>query len=529
MAQNPKHSARHAASSQPAGAAKNSRQTSRHGHRRSEADLQSGQTVQQGHASPQQSEAPHPYQQGQAPQQQQTPRQQAPAGAQQVRAPHNAAGYYQPRNIYAESAPQAVKPAWSPQAERKKATSHSKAPVILVVFILLAIGAGGAYLWLNRPVSFTLNGTETEMAIGSTLSQIKEAQAPDIVAGNLLSVNGNVIQEGGGTQFSANVDGQDLSEDDENSFRLKGGENITLSDGTDTTEAYDVQSHEDIQPKLKMEGSEGAIFYVKQWGKVGSQETIVGQQSGETYTGVTQEAQDCIVTRQSINPDNDEKLVALTFDDGPSTYTDSYLDILDQYGIKATFCLIGEQVSSFATQVNRIKDDGCEIASHTWDHKQLTAISADEISQELSQSFQVITDTAGVQTSLLRQPYGSMNSDVWLASGGQMTVAAFWTQDSMDWARPGVDAIVAKSTVNMAPGSIILMHDGGGDRSQDLDALPRIIETWQNAGYRFVTLSELMQSDSSIPDEVCTQYEAMPADAVWPTELSEDSVSNAIP
>ena len=82
-----------------------------------------------------------------------------------------------------------------------------------------------------------------------------------------------------------------------------------------------------------------------------------------------------------------------------------------------------------------------------------------------------------------------------------------------------MDAIVQNATQYMSPGSVILMHDGGGDRSQDVEALPRIIKAWQDAGYRFVTMQELLESDSSI-DMSAVNIGAMPADTMWPSELA---------
>ena len=126
----------------------------------------------------------------------------------------------------------------------------------------------------------------------------------------------------------------------------------------------------------------------------------------------------------------------------------------------------------------------------------------------------------GLDTTSVRAPYGDLNIDVWLKSQGHMTLSVCWSHDSEDWTLPGADAIVSNCTSNMAPGSVILMHDAGGVREQGLEALPRIIEAWQNAGYRFVTVEELMASDSSIPEECCSNYRPMPEDAVWPTELA---------
>ena len=102
-----------------------------------------------------------------------------------------------------------------------------------------------------------------------------------------------------------------------------------------------------------------------------------------------------------------------------------------------------------------------------------------------------------------------------------MSASVIWTIDSRDWELPGADAIVKNCTSNVGNGDIILMHDGGGDRSQDIEALPRIIDELHKQGYRLVTLSELMDSDYRIPDEIASQYAPMPEGCSWPTELAE--------
>ena len=105
-------------------------------------------------------------------------------------------------------------------------------------------------------------------------------------------------------------------------------------------------------------------------------------------------------------------------------------------------------------------------------------------------------------------------------------MSVLWNQDSLDWKRPGVDAIVENSTKNVTSGSIILMHDGGGNRDQDVEALPKIIEKLQAEGYEFVTVTELMKSDSSIPADVAAGDAAMPDGCVWPTQIKSDDSSS---
>ena len=122
---------------------------------------------------------------------------------------------------------------------------------------------------------------------------------------------------------------------------------------------------------------------------------------------------------------------------------------------------------------------------------------------------------------MLRPPYGDLTPETWLASGGSFSASVIWNLDSEDWRLPGADAIVANCTNGAYPGAIVLMHDGGGNRDQDLEALPRILEALKAEGYRFVTLDKLMAMDSRIPADVATGNAVMPEGSVWPTELVE--------
>ena len=127
----------------------------------------------------------------------------------------------------------------------------------------------------------------------------------------------------------------------------------------------------------------------------------------------------------------------------------------------------------------------------------------------------------GTTTATLRPPYGYWNMGCWLASYGTTSVMVTWTQDSEDWEQNGVTSIVNHAMDSVTNGSIILFHDSGGNRSQDLDALPQVIEKLKAQGYELVTLSELLASDSSIPADIATCEAKMPEDCVWPTEIAE--------
>ena len=423
------------------------------------------------------------------------------------------------------------KPDAQPHQHDTRPKRRSRPLGCLIVLLVLALLAGaGIIFWRHRPVSVMMDGMPHTVFKRSTLAQLYDGEHPSVTPGNLVSVTGNLLAEGEGDPFSATVNGVEVSYAEAPNRLLWGGEDIVFKDGGNRMEDYTSEVTV-MNPKLEFnvkEGTpakgymvqQGTIQYVSQWGKAGRHEVRHGKRSGETGDGeVVEEAQNCVVTVQNIHPDNDEQLVALTFDDGPSYYTDAYLKILAEHGVKATFCIIGEQVADGQSVIAQTAAAGHLIAQHTWDHKQLTTLDDAQVKQELGDTAQALANVVGSSVTFLRPPYGDIDEQVWLKSGGSIAASMYWTQDSLDWERPGVDAIVSNATQFMAPGSVILMHDGGGDRSQDQEALPRIISAWQDAGYRFVTMRELMESDSSI-DLSAVNMGAMPADAVWPIELA---------
>jgi peptidoglycan/xylan/chitin deacetylase (PgdA/CDA1 family) len=275
------------------------------------------------------------------------------------------------------------------------------------------------------------------------------------------------------------------------------------------------------QPKLEMDGSYGAIGYISQWGKVGKQEVRTGKTSGETANGdVIQPVQNCVITLHNVTPDDGKKVVALTFDDGPSSYTSKYLDILNQYGIHATFFNLGQSVDEYPDESKAIVEQGSQLASHTYSHDDLPTDSSDKVLSEVTSAFTSIKNATGQDTTVIRPPYGDFKETTWSHTNGTMSTSVLWNMDSEDWRRPGADKIVSNACDGITSGDIILMHDGGGNRDQDVEALPKIIERLQGEGYTFVTVNELMASDSSIPDWCCTGNNPMPDDAVWPTEIA---------
>ena len=178
------------------------------------------------------------------------------------------------------------------------------------------------------------------------------------------------------------------------------------------------------------------------------------------------------------------KVIALTLDDGPSEYTPQVLSLLQQYGIRATFCMIGRQVAGNHGLVSEVVAAGHTIVNHTWDHADQSKRSASAIRSEITRTNDALS-AVGVNPTIFRAPYGAWSKTVFQ----QCTAAGLrpldWSVDPQDWARPGTNTIVSRILHQTRTGSIILEHDGGGDRSQTVAALKIVIPHLLDEGYRF--------------------------------------------
>jgi peptidoglycan-N-acetylglucosamine deacetylase len=182
------------------------------------------------------------------------------------------------------------------------------------------------------------------------------------------------------------------------------------------------------------------------------------------------------------------RVVALTFDDGPSIYTHQILDILKQNGVHATFFVIGQQVSGGAAVLRRALKEGNAIGNHSWNHANL----AGGAGSQLSSTQATIRRNTGYTPCVFRPPYGATSSLLVGQARAQGLDTIIWDVDPRDWARPGSGAIYSNIVSNTRPGSIILSHDGGGPREQTVSAYRSIIPTLKRRGYRFATLPELL-------------------------------------
>ena len=191
--------------------------------------------------------------------------------------------------------------------------------------------------------------------------------------------------------------------------------------------------------------------------------------------------------RQPVYYLNDgPKAIALTIDDGPSpVYTPQVLRVLEKYGVRATFSMVGESVSRYPAIAREVADAGHTIINHTWDHARLTALSASRQRAEIAGATDAIHAATGSSPRMFRAPYGVWSREALAYCARMRLVPLDWSVDPRDWSRPGVSEIVSTIMRTTRSGSIILEHDGGGDRSQTVAALKVVIPRLIGEGYRF--------------------------------------------
>ena len=190
---------------------------------------------------------------------------------------------------------------------------------------------------------------------------------------------------------------------------------------------------------------------------------------------------------QNYESKRHEKMVALTFDDGPDAKTTPQaLDILKKYGVKATFFMLGQNVVSNLDIVKRVKNEGHQIGIHTWDHPVLTKLPMETVKKEIFDTQTAIYNVVGIKPTITRPPYGAINTTIQNAIDQSFIM---WNVDSLDWKTRNTKAIM-QEVAKTQPGSIILMHD---IHQTSIDAIPSVIQYLQNNGYTLVTVDELLE------------------------------------
>ncbi len=374
--------------------------------------------------------------------------------------------------------------------------------IVAAVAVLFAIGFGGYFIVEQvayaGPVEATVNGeTMTLQGNERSIEGLLDNNIVSVTPGNYVAVDNSVMREGDGTRCSAIINEKEISD---LSTRINQGDQVVVSNGTDVMEAYTDSEPTVIPAGYAKVGQWGAI-HVFLPGQDGETVTRTGSESGISLEQVTKEKIDERLAYYNADS-NGEKVVALTFDDGPwDTTTDQILDILKENDAKATFYTIGQQVPLHTEQIKRMADEGHEIATHTWDHADgsgkgvsLDLMSTSERRDEVQKGLDIIKEISGKDASIyFRAPGGNFGESTANDLKDLISGEIGWNVDTEDWRRPGAE-VIAERIKSVQPGGIVLMHDGGGDRSQTVAGLREAITYLKDQGYKFVTISELIES-----------------------------------
>lgn len=193
--------------------------------------------------------------------------------------------------------------------------------------------------------------------------------------------------------------------------------------------------------------------------------------------------------------------VALTFDDGPGPYTQQLVTELNRLGVHATFFAIGDEERYFSPGTQLELRSGDVVGNHTESHPMMATLSAHDQYEQLFEQIARIELLDGPRPHLFRPPYGSFNATTFKLLHKLHLLMVLWSTDTEDYTLPGVPAIVQNALAGAHPGAIILMHDGGGDRSETIAALPAILAGLHKKGLHPVTIPRLMLDDPPPPGQ----------------------------
>lgn len=351
----------------------------------------------------------------------------------------------------------------------------------LAATVLLVV----ALIYGPMPLPVTIDGTHTWVLRGATAARLQRQGRLAGVSGDLVTSSKRVIVKGGGAPPEIDVNGKTAGM----GAWVDSGAAITSYLGADVIEPAVTRTIE-TTPAVRYRGT-GPVESVEETGTTGTAEVVVGAVSGEEIS----RRAIWLGTPSTVRREpawRGSKRVALTFDDGPWTdSTDAILAELQSAGVRATFFMLGSAVNRRPAIARRVLAAGMEIGNHTQSHRSLGSASKKTVASQIRRGAKTIERVLGVTPLWFRPPGGSWNAAVRAEASKQHQRAVRWTVDPRDWSRPGVRVIALRVLDHVKPGSIVLLHDGGGDRSQTVEALRLVIAGLKARGYSMVTLSRL--------------------------------------
>jgi peptidoglycan/xylan/chitin deacetylase (PgdA/CDA1 family) len=359
-------------------------------------------------------------------------------------------------------------------------------PLPYAVAVVLVCAAAVAVLWgLPTSPKVTADGVSRTVVPGSTIGDLVRQRYLLSKPGALLAVTGGVLRITGGDPVTFARNGAPADE----TQRLYDGDVVTSASGADAKEGV-TTVRVSIPPTITVQGA-GPILKLMQQGRPETDEIRRGAVSGAVLSSRT-----VVVSLPTVMvaspPSRSGKLVALTFDDGPwPGQTDKILGILKAEQVHATFFMLGEQATRYPGLAARVAAQGSQVGNHTIDHKDLTQLSARDVRHEIVEGAAQIKAASRVDPTVLRPAFGHVNRTVQRQANAAQQTIVLWNVDTQDWTRPGADKILENAKREMVDDAVVLLHDGGGDQTQTVQALPALISWLKLNDYKFVTIKEM--------------------------------------
>lgn len=370
---------------------------------------------------------------------------------------------------------------------RRRRSAGWRLPLTLgasAVAVAAAVALGG-WVWRAMYITVTVDGQPARLRKGATVATALAGRPRESLWGDLLAVDGSVLRPGKGRGPLVLSGDTTLT----GTAVLAHGQSIAVKRGGDLTEPARRTATETPAPVRVL--GRGAFIVREQPGVPLRVVTLTGKVSGVTVRDKRETTPVPAVIR--LQPaETQERVVALTFDDGPNpVYTPQVLDALAEHDVKATFFVLGAAVARYPSIAERAADEGHQVASHSYYHLNWDRVGAAAIEEDIRWSLDAIEKVTGRRPSWLRPPGGRTNMTVYRMMDRTRVNGLMWTADTGDWRRPGAADVAYRALSGTVPGAVVLMHDGGGDRSGTVAALPAILDGLKKRGYRAVTVEEL--------------------------------------
>ena len=335
------------------------------------------------------------------------------------------------------------------------------------------------------PGAAIIDGRSVYVGFGASPAVLVRAHASNAPWGDFVSATGRVLRSGGGLPPTFTMEGRTLSP----TSRIRPRDRVASVRGRDVAESIVTTTAPEPAP-VRYEG-EGPDQTVISSGTAGVALLKVGEVSGDVVQKTIVIEPVAKVMRRGPYPTG-SLLVALTFDDGPwPGQTEAILDILKADDVKATFFMLSGAANHHKDLARRVFAEGHLIGNHSVNHKNLSKSTPDVVRFEIVNAADTIQAITGYRPVWFRPPGGNYNAAVLQIMAESGVKLAMWSTDTNDWRKPSPQDIAGRALAGQQQVKVVLMHDGGGDRSRTIAALPQVIAGYKARGYRFVTFDHV--------------------------------------